>query len=63
MNKICCNEFRKYSTQIQWFSFKDDNQEKVMVIPNINNKRINNCPFCGSNIRSIAVKEKEFQKQ
>lgn len=59
----CCEVFPKIATQFSWFVSEG---RTLFVMPNIdlpdNKFRVNYCPSCGAEIRSIKVPEKQFNQ-
>ena len=53
----CCDVFSQIKNKFNWFSYEDDDDSKVFCMPSINSIRVNHCPSCGENIRSIELKE------
>ena len=66
MNKpieYCCDVFPKIMNRFKWFSFtNDDTDQTVLVMPCIGGTdyRVNNCPSCGTVVRSIQLTEEQF---
>lgn len=63
--KICCDSFRSFAGHsFHWMSYSEDDGTKVFVMPflDVNGQkfRVNNCPSCGTEVRSIRLSEKEF---
>jgi hypothetical protein len=65
--KICCDVFVKLIKDddfILWMSYNKDDGTKVMVMPYFlvsdGKYRVNNCPSCGKEIRSIRLTFEEF---
>ena len=58
----CCGYFENMSWHFDWFSYSDDDGNKVRVMPilkSIDGKvraRVNYCPSCGEKIRSIELR-------
>lgn len=64
--KYCCDYFDGLIPAFRWFMVElDDGVEYLM--PYIENGdgekiRVNHCPVCGAKVRSIRIKEEDFQK-
>lgn len=61
---ICCGIFEKYAKSFKWMSRYDDNKNKIYLMPHIgeNMYRINNCPTCGAEIRSVELTSEQFSR-
>ena len=64
--KYCCEYFPKIAYRFGWFSYTDDNNRQVYLMPHITENdgeriRVNNCPVCGTEIRDISIPEDEFK--
>lgn len=58
----CCDAFIKMRNNFNWYSYKDDKGNKVLCMPvmrspNGDNLRVNHCPSCGAEVRSIELRE------
>lgn len=64
MNEYCCNSFTKIAKGISWMQFVDENKETILCMPYIKSGeikyRINYCPSCGKEIRSIEIKLSKY---
>lgn len=70
-NNFCCDIFKKYYDQLfSWMVYLDENNNKINVMPHVNiynenderiQLRINNCPSCGVEIRSIEINENNIK--
>lgn len=58
----CCQSFNKIRHQFDWFSFEDEKGVTFRIMPHLKASdtrtkiRINHCPICGKNIRSIELR-------
>jgi len=67
MKKYCCEVFPKIATGLSWMSYTNDNKESILCMPYIEDEcttkyRVNYCPSCGSEIRSIEINALEFSE-
>jgi len=56
---ICCGYFEKLLQNFRWFSIQTEEGEKLCMpyILTENEKiRVNNCPVCGKEVRSVEIK-------
>ena len=62
-NKPCCEVFDNIKDELEWFSFINDEEEKVFCMPCIRSVdgllRVNYCPSCGKEVRGYTYKEEE----
>ena len=62
----CCESFVQIIPQLTWMSFtRDEDGEKIYVMPTLrgsdnNRYRINHCPVCGAEVRSIEITDLEI---
>ena len=60
----CCDFFSKMIHHFEWISYQDDNGQKTYCMPVLRSRdghtklRINYCPSCGEEVRSIKLREK-----
>ena len=58
----CCSILPKIVSSFEWFSCKDDDGNKINVMPCVYSPnedikvRVNYCPSCGEKIRSIELR-------
>lgn len=66
MDKYCCDIFTKMAQNFSWMSYTNDKNESILCMPYLlkDNKmyRINHCPSCGKEIRSIEIEVSKFSK-
>jgi len=66
MNEHCCDIFPKLALTFSWMSFVNDKKESILCMPYIEyadiKYRINHCPSCGKEIRSIEIEVSKFSK-
>lgn len=66
MSKYCCEVLPKILQEFNWFTYTDEKlNENRYVMPYIetregNKWKINHCPSCGENIRSINLNYDEI---
>jgi hypothetical protein len=65
--KYCCGYFPKIASRFGWFSYTDDSGDEIYLMPYLSDSdgqktRINYCPVCGAETRSIRIPEVEFLK-
>lgn len=56
---ICCGYFEKLLQNFGWFSIQTDEGEKLCMpymLAGSEKIRVNNCPVCGKEVRSIEIK-------
>ena len=60
--KFCCESFPKYAKTFNWMTYVDANKISVYLMPHFSEHkfRLNHCPTCGANIRSIEIDEQTF---
>lgn len=62
----CCKAFEEIIPELGWFKTIQENKDDkiIFMMPYIENKgvkyRVNFCPSCGTNIRSIIIDEFDF---
>jgi hypothetical protein len=61
---ICCGTFEKYAKSFNWMFRYDDNKNKIFLMPHIGKEmyRVNNCPTCGAEIRSVELTSEQFSR-
>jgi hypothetical protein len=63
-NKLCCDVFPKLFNKINWFSYYSQGVQILNMPHFITNEgerlRINHCPSCGTDIRSIEIEEADY---
>ena len=61
-NKVCCDFFKDHVILYDWYSF-GESPNKTFLMPTIKNTniRVNFCPTCGGEVRSVEIKEREFK--
>lgn len=63
---FCCKPFETIVKNrfLNWFSYSDDNGKRILVMPYIMvggiQWRVNHCPSCGLNVRSIEIPEESL---
>jgi hypothetical protein len=68
MNIFCCEYFKEFAGRFHWFNFTDEKRGKIYCMPSIDSFkddrmwRVNHCPSCGKEIRSIELTEEEFNE-
>jgi hypothetical protein len=66
MDEYCCNSFKKIALTFSWMSFHDNKNESILCMPYILSEniryRINHCPSCGREIRSIEIPASKLSK-
>jgi hypothetical protein len=61
----CCDFFGKMRHHFDWFSYQDDNGQKVYCMPVLKScdghtkLRINHCPSCGKEVRNIELRDEK----
>lgn len=55
--KYCCDGFKKWMPKFGWFT---DEKKEIALMPNIDGLRVNFCPCCGKEVRSIEIPYVEF---
>lgn len=64
MSEHCCTVFPKLALTFNWMSFVNDKNESILCMPYIEYSdikyRINNCPSCGKEIRSVEIEVSKF---
>ena len=59
---MCCDYFLTIALHFGWFSIKQDFGKKILCMPYIIGTdpmlRVNNCPSCGKDVRSIELDPK-----
>ena len=59
---MCCDYFLTIAPHFGWFSIKQDFGKKILCMPYIIGTdpmlRVNNCPSCGKDVRSIELDPK-----
>ena len=65
--KYCCEYFPRIASCFVWFSYTDDDGKEVYVMPCLTDNtdqriRVNHCPVCGGDVRSIRIPEDIFDK-
>jgi len=65
--KYCCNYFPKIAIRFAWFSYLDGKGGKVFLMPCLYDNeeqriRVNHCPVCGADVRSIEIPENDFSE-
>lgn len=62
MNEMCCEAFKSFIPVFKWFK----TESNVFLMPHIEcgkqKMRINHCPSCGKEVRSIELTEEEMKK-
>lgn len=66
MSKFCCKVLPEILKEFNWFTYNDEKtNEEVFLMPYIETRegvkwKINHCPSCGENIKSIKVNYDEL---
>ena len=55
--KYCCDGFKKWIPRFHWFT---DEKKEIVLMPCIDNLRVNYCPCCGKHIRDVEIPYIEF---
>ena len=54
-NSICCEHFKTFIPLFSWFTINED----TLIMPNIDNIRVQYCPSCGKYIRDIQLSKRD----
>ena len=52
---ICCEHFKTFIPLFSWFTINED----TLIMPNIDNIRVQYCPSCGKYIRDIQLSKRD----
>lgn len=55
---ICCEHFKTFIPLFSWFTINED----TLIMPNVDNIRVQHCPSCGKYIRDIQLSKKDYQQ-
>ena len=65
MKEYCCDIFPKIARSFDWLKREDSNKNHVFCMPHIVSDgimyRVNNCPSCGKEIRSIEIQIEKYR--
>ena len=54
-NSICCEHFKTFIPLFSWFTINED----ILIMPNLDNIRVQYCPSCGKYIRDIQLSKRD----
>ena len=52
---ICCEHFKTFIPLFSWFTINED----TLIMPNLDNIRVQYCPSCGKYIRDIQLSKRD----
>jgi hypothetical protein len=59
----CCKPFESMVSEFMWYTFEDNGQIFYVmpcIVLNDISWRVNFCPSCGENVRSIRIESEDF---